>query len=294
MATKLLTIESEYESACRLGFETKTYLGDYAYKYDNDVVIRWGNSRHAFSRDGRRNTEFKRVLNPAKAIRQNCKKAEATKLLAQVVNVPTLYEKSVPKGVLAVVRPHEHAAGVGFAVKEGPFKIEEGTYGARYLKTDAEYRVWFCGDKTMCGRRVKMKINEDQEYPCRSNWGYSFCDGIALELHYQTLMAAKQMGLDFGAADVLFFKGKWYFLELNTAASVDHRQVREFFQKGLETLIKKKQEETFQEVLEAKKEPVKAQTIAVIEVRPDAEKKSISPTTNVVERQVSVETLVTA
>jgi hypothetical protein len=239
MTVNVLTIDSEYESACRLGYKTSTYMGDYAYKYDKDIVIRWGNSNWVYSKDGHRTEEFKNVINPAKAIKQNCQKAKSIKLLAQVVNVPTLYEKSVPKGVLAVVRPHEHAAGNDFQVRTGPFKIDPGTYGARFLKTDAEYRVWFCGNRTMCGRRVKMKINEEQEYPCRSNWGYEFCNGIAQELHHQTLMAAKKIGLDVGAADVLYFKGKWYFLELNSAASVDHRQVREFYQAALSELVKK-------------------------------------------------------
>ena len=243
MATKVLTIESEHESASRLGYPTHTFLGDYAYKFDNDVIIRWGNSSWVCTPNGKRTAEFKTVINPAKAIKQNCQKAAATKLLAQVVNVPTLWEKAVPAGALAVVRPMEHAAGNGFSVKQGPFKVERGTYATRFLKTDAEYRVWFCGDRTMCGRRVKMQVTPEQKYPCRSNWGYEFCDGIALELHHQTLMAAKKIGLDAGAADVLYYKKKWYFLELNSAASVDHRQVREFYQKALEELIKKKEQE---------------------------------------------------
>jgi hypothetical protein len=277
MAIKILTINSEHVSATRLGYPTHTYLGDYAYKFDNDVVVRWGNSSYVYSRDGRRNVDFKNVINPADRIKLNCRKSDATKLLAQVVNVPTLYEKSVPKGTLAVVRPHEHAAGIGFSVVEGPHKIQPGTYGTRFLKTDAEYRVWFCGDKTMCGRRVKLKVNEDQTYPCRSNWGYEFCDGIAMELHYQTLMAAKKIGLDVGAADVLFYKKKWYFLELNSAASVDHRQVREFYQAALEELVKKKlheQEEAAKKEAEAKAAELAAQVVPVIEIVPVEKKKT--------------------
>lgn len=296
MAIKVLTIDSEYESACRLGFKTHTNLGDYAYKFDDDFVIRWGNSNWVYTRDGKRTADFKCVINPAGVIKQNCKKAEATKLLAQVVNVPTLYEKSVPKGVLAVIRPMEHSAGSGFSVQEGPLKIQPGTYGTKFLKTDAEYRVWFCGDRTMLGRRVKMKSNEDQTYPCRSNWGYEFCDGIALDLHHQTLMAAKKIGLDVGAADVLYYKRKWYFLELNSAASVDHRQVREFYQNALEVLVKKKlhEQEEAKKALEAKAAELAAQIVPVIEIRPDVEKKSTDQTESVVERVVSVETLVPA
>jgi len=234
MAVKVFTIDSEYQSACRLGYPTTTRMGEYAYRYDDDVIIRWGNSSHLYTKDGKR-TDFKQVLNPA-----DSKKNESIRLLAQVVNVPTIYEKSVPKNVLAVVRPIEHAAGNGFSVMKGPFKIDYGTYGTRFLKTDAEYRIWFCGKKTLCGRRVKMECNEEQEHPCRSNWGYNFCESISRDLHHQTLMAAKKIGLDCGAADVLFFKKKWHFLELNSAASVDHRVVREFYQQALEELIREK------------------------------------------------------
>jgi hypothetical protein len=161
--------------------------------------------------------------------------------MSLVVNVPTLWEKSVPKDVLAVVRPHEHSSGFGFSVKKGPFKVQSGTYATRYLdvtKEGAEYRVWFCGNKTMLAKRHKMECNTDEI--CRSMWGYTFCDGISKELHNATLLAAKKIGLEFGAADVLFYKGKWYFLELNSAASLDHRVVCEFFQTNLKLLIEKK------------------------------------------------------
>ncbi len=244
MNIKIFTIESELESAQRIGFSTSTLMGDYVDKYDKDIVIRWGNSHGLASRTSmNRDADFKNVINSAKVIRQNCCKSKATKIMAQVVNVPTLWEKKVPAGVLAVVRPHEHSAGAGFCVEKGPFNVRTGTYATRYLdvtKEGGEYRVWFCGNRAMAGRRVKMECNPDEKFPCRSRWGYSFCDGISKELRNQTLLAAKKIGLEFGAADVLFHKGKWYFLELNSAPSVDHRVVREFYQSSLKILIDKK------------------------------------------------------
>lgn len=243
MQVLVLTIDSEHESAEKLGFETTTYPGDYASKYNNKVVIRWGNSRWLYNDAGSRTADFKNVLNPAQCIRRNCEKANATKLMSLVVNVPTLWEKAVPDGVLAVVRTHEHSGGHGFSVQKGPFKVQPGTYATRYLdvtQEGGEYRVWFCGNKTMCGRRHKMQCNPDEKYPCRSMWGYTFMDGISKELHTATLLAAKKIGLEFGAADVLFYKGKWYFLELNSAASLDHRVVLEFFKTNLQLLVDKK------------------------------------------------------
>ena len=225
MAVKVITIDSERESAERLGFTTLTKAGDYAYKFDDDIVVRWGNSVWAYAREGRQHCEYKNIVNPAQAIRDNVAKCEALKKLARVVFVPAIYEKKVPSGVLAVIRPFEHAAGNGFTIVEGPCEVPRGTYGTRFLQTPTEYRVWFCGNQTMCGRRVKMKINEEQKYPCRSNWGYEFSGGVSMDLHRQTLLAAKTLGLDCGAADLLYYKGKYYFLELNSAASVDHRCV---------------------------------------------------------------------
>jgi len=286
MNIRVFTIDSEIESATRLGFSTSSYLEDYVEKYDSDVVIRWGNSRWMSSRTSQgRYVDFKNVINPAKIIRQNCCKAEATKLMAQVVNVPTLWEKKVPTGVLAVVRPHEHSAGSGFSVQKGPFDVQKGTYATRYLdvtKEGGEYRVWFCGNRTMAGRRVKMSCNEEQKFPCRSKWGYSFCDGISKDLRNQTLLAAKKIGLEFGAADVLFHKGKWYFLELNSAPSVDHRVVREFYQAAMMVLIAKKFPEPVVKIdAEKKKENVVVEREITNIITP-----VISPTNEVVERNV--------
>jgi len=270
MEIKILTIDSELESARRLGYpNTTTHLGDYAHKFDNNIVIRWGNSRWLYDAEGKKQMDVKNVINPAPNIRKNCEKAGATKLLSQVVNVPTLYERNVPKSVLAVVRPMEHSAGNGFSVKEGPFKVSDGTYATRYLdvtKKGGEYRVWFCGNRTLCGKRYKMECNEEQKYPCRSNWGYDFCDGISKDLHNQTILAARKIGLDCGAADVLFYKGKWYFLELNSAPSVDHRVVREFYQKSLEILINKK--------FPKKKEELLIPVVEVVE-KEDIKKKEL-------------------
>jgi hypothetical protein len=239
MAVKIITIDSEKESAERLGFDTITRGGDYAHKLDNHIVVRWGNSVWAFTREGK-HCEYKNIVNPAQAIRNNVMKRDALKKLAQVVMVPAIYEKKVPTGVLAVIRPMEHAAGNGFNVVEGPYDVQRGTYGTRFLQTPTEYRVWFCGNQTMCGRRVKMRINEEQKYPCRSNWGYEFSGGVSMDLHRQTVLASRKLGLDCGAADLLYHRGKYYFLELNSAASVDHRVVREFFQNSLDRLFRER------------------------------------------------------
>ena len=53
MAIKVFTIDSEYQSACRLGYPTFTFLGDVLHKYDDDIIIRWGNSSHVYDKNGK-------------------------------------------------------------------------------------------------------------------------------------------------------------------------------------------------------------------------------------------------
>ena len=81
MKVTVYTIESERESASRLGYPVMVVGGDYAHKFDDQIIIRWGNSRFMYSRDGRREADFKNVIKPAKAIRTNCEKNKATKPL---------------------------------------------------------------------------------------------------------------------------------------------------------------------------------------------------------------------
>ena len=147
----------------------------------------------------------------------------------------------MPSDVLAVYRPEKHTGGNGFNVKKGPFCISDGYYATEYINTNLEYRVWFCGQHTMMARRAKMLINnkEKHKYPCRSKWGYEFVNMSRL-LRKDTLLAAKTIGLDVGAADVLYSTDskKYYFLELNSAPSCDHWRVINFYNTNIPKLLK--------------------------------------------------------
>lgn len=80
-----------------------------------------------------------------------------------------------------------------------------------------------------------MKKNKESQFPCRSEWGYYFVNNIP-KLSKQTLLAKKTIGLDFGAADVLKYKNEYYFLELNSAPSIDHWRLEEFYKKEINKL----------------------------------------------------------
>ncbi|RTK99469.1 MAG: hypothetical protein EKK57_09435 [Proteobacteria bacterium] len=225
----ILTIKSEYESVKRLGFDT--YLrDDYDDYCDKEIVIRWGNS---FALTSPKN----KVYNKAQAIALNCYKYESKKKLGEVVNIPRLFKDKIPEGALAVVRPVEHTGGQNFKVVKGPYNLDNEEYGSEFVKTEKEFRVWFAGNALLTARRIKMKCNETTEYPCRSEWGYAYTENFPV-LSKETLKAKKAIGLDFGCADVLRHNNQYYFLELNSAPSIDHSVVEEFYRGEINKLIK--------------------------------------------------------
>lgn len=233
---KLFTVESELDSAQRLGFQTSTYLPEVVERSDNDIIYRWGNSHLYLNRAGQP-SEFKNVINQSSSISLNVKKHEALRRLAMQVDTPKMYEKKVPNGKLAVVRPIKHTCGVGFSVKKGPLDLSEGEYATEYVKTKTEYRVWFINNNYLCAKRVAKKGTKEDEYPCRSEYYYKFCK-LPAKLGRLVRLAAKSIGLVSGAADVLRVKRKFYFCELNSSPSIDHRKIRLFFQAHIPKLVK--------------------------------------------------------
>lgn len=239
---KLLTIKSELESAKKLGFEAVTqFESDFTSDLANDIIVRWGNSglyykdRYSYSA-----CDFNNVINTSSAIRANCHKLNATKKLSTVVDVPNLYHNVIPDGKKTVVRPIEHAAGSDFAIKTGPFQLSYNYYATEFIDTENEYRVWFCGKEVFACRRVPLNEADEKAFPCRANWGYSYLSSVPKSLKDKTLAAAKKIGLEIGAADVLEKDGKYYFLELNSAPSIDTNTLIRFYKNGIEKLAKKK------------------------------------------------------
>lgn len=241
MAIKVVTIDSERDSVGRLGYAVEPRL-QYGQEYDNDIVIRWGNSTLPYYSPNRSTArEFKRVLNSSESIRGNLKKQDSLKIMQEFVKIPKLwcYGERVPSNITVAYRPVKHSGGSDFRVITGPFAVERGFYATEWIATPTEYRVWFCGDRTMYAlRSVRRAVTE--EYPCRSLWGYTFYDQIPIKLHRDTLKVASVLGLDFGAADVLFHNNEYYFLELNSAATIDKQRIEDFYKEGLSRLIRDK------------------------------------------------------
>jgi len=238
---RILAPGFECESAKRLGFPLQVYRFDkYVESFDNDIIIRWGQSYIHKTKNGI-SREFKNVLMPSVAITRNANKFSSSKLLAEVVPVPQLFEKKVPNGITAVVRSIEHAAGSNFEIKEGPIDLKSGQYASEFISTDTEVRVWFCGEETLCAKRVPMETNKNEDPRMRACWSYKFCyEKTPKKLHDDTLKAAEKLGLSWGAADILLTENGHYFLELNISPSIDTPRVERMFKTGLMKLLNDK------------------------------------------------------
>ena len=240
---KLLTIDSERNSAQKLGFETYIYNYDRIEKFDNDIMIRWGNSSLFYDKDGKVK-EFKNVLNKGKNIRLNCEKNKSLKKISEVVRTPKIYYGTVPKNKLAVYRSIWHSSGNGFKVNKGPFKIDKEHYATQWIKTNKEFRVWYCknnGGQFLMARRVtynKQRLKE--KFKCRSKWCYSFFKKTPKKLKEQVKLSFDKLGLEFGATDILYKNEKYYFLEINTSASIDSPEIENFYKENLVKLAKEK------------------------------------------------------
>src|ERR1017187_773517 len=243
---KVFTIIREFESAKRLGFETYTFLpSSYAHDFDNDIIIRFGNGSSLYGKKGKQiiSTEFKNVINPAKAICLNVQKHKALKEFRKVVLTPSIFEKIVPKNELVVVRPINHTEGLGFSVCRGFLKIPPNHYASKWIKTNTEFRAWFINNQVIIAKRYTTNKNRlAEKYPCRSKWLYRIYKKCPNKLKEQVLKGANQLGLEFGCADILFKNKKYFFCEFNTSPSLDDSKgiLAKFYRTNLLKLAKKK------------------------------------------------------
>jgi hypothetical protein len=230
---------SELKSAQRLGFPTFDHVEKYKEDYDGKIIIRWGYGYDAKSKDMIfcDSKDFENVVNPVDTIQLNVRKHEAIQVLSKVVKTPKIYLNKVPSNRLVVYRPTAHAGGKDFNVKRGPFNIPQGYYATQFIKTNKEVRVFVCGNKTLTCSREKAK--KDDSDICRSNWRYVNFRKTPKNLHKMVLRAAKKIGLECCAFDILVVKRKYIFLEGNAAPTLE-KAVTQFYKKNLVYLINKK------------------------------------------------------
>ena len=207
-------------SAVRIGLMTTMKGSDVPPR---SVVIRWGNSDTC---DG-----AEREVNKQAAVALAADKMAAlVKLESSGVNVPSLYVEgeAVESGMTVVHRPRFHSEGSDFTVRAGPFTVPLGYYGTKLITPANEYRLWFFGNSTLTAKRMPMRSKGQSEADvCRSSWGYQFRPPFRQMMEIGKKVKAA-IGLDFGAIDFLWHtvERKWYVLEVNSAPSLDHSQVR--------------------------------------------------------------------
>lgn len=187
------------------------------------VVIRWGNSDTCEGAE--------REVNKQTAVALAADKwAALVNLKSNGVNVPELYAEAaaVPRGMQVVQRPNFHSEGSDFTVRVGPFIVPSGHYATKLIAPVNEYRLWFFGNQTVTAKRVPiLSKGQAANDICRSSWGYRFRSPFN-----QMMVIGKKVkstiGLDFGAIDFLWQteERKWYVLEVNSAPSLDHPEVR--------------------------------------------------------------------
>lgn len=221
---RVLTTQGNTQSAHKLGYPLYTDSSQILSDMRNsDVMIRWGHSG---------GQDYSMVLNNAESIAENCNKLVSKQTLAGAVQTPAIYTSRIPRGVKAVMRPLEHSQGSDFELVDGPYTIPGGHYASKFISTPKEFRVWFSGRYMLAGKRDPITAQGQAiTDPCRSKWGYLFQESVFPVLGAKTQLARQALGLDFGAADVLWSEEDrtYYFLELNTAPSLDHRKVLDFF-----------------------------------------------------------------
>lgn len=224
---RVLAIPATMESARKLGYPAYESASDLAEALRNtdDRVLRWGSSYESDRLRGRE------VGNDPAVIKGNLNKLESLSRLGEVVKAPRVFRRNVPAGVKVVVRPIEHTRGEDFQIRTGPFRLEEGTYGAEYFDTRHEYRVWFAYNRFMAAYRTAMR---GQSGPNRAGFGYEFT-GCGQYLTSIVRTAANELGFKTGAADVLCLDGQrdYAILEINSAPALDQPRVLQFFKDAI-------------------------------------------------------------
>ncbi len=239
MTTVILTRTENTKSASKLGYPLYFDRTDIP---SGSTVIRWGNGME----NDQRNWEA--VLNKASVLQISTDKLAALQKLSTTVKTPEVYRQgqTLPAGHRYVCRPASHAEGSDFELSDCRRRsaILATHHATRFIEDTREYRVWFVRDKYLVAKRVPRSAEgQSSSDPCRSKWGYEFQTSCFAKLKTEMDKARLAIPLDFGAVDVLWkdgdgnTEGQWYFLEFNSAPSLDHAKVLAHFKTHLQAIV---------------------------------------------------------
>lgn len=232
-----LTRPENAVSGTRLGYPCVTDAGRIP---SGATVIRWGDSQSPESRS------WHAVLNKKSVLQLSVDKLAALESMSRVVKTPEIFQEGsrLPRGRF-VVRPASHAEGSDFNVRDGGYVVPTGHHATRLIEPSREYRVWFVRSNYFVAKRVpRTSEGQTADDLCRSKWGYQFQPQCFPKLAEEMAKARQAIPLDFGAVDVLWkdgdgdVPGAYYFLEFNSAPSLDHDRVLGHFQTHLQAILR--------------------------------------------------------
>lgn len=202
------------------------------------LLINWGASSI------KRAVTAYRVINEPEAIRLAANKLKTFRKLAENgdINIPEFTENPYTAvewfdAGQTVVARHTLTghSGEGISIANAGKEIPEGFIDAplytKYIRKKQEYRVHVCnGEAFFIQRKARSKDVADADV----NWqirnhanGFIFAHkdlgDLPFELEEQAVLAVDQLGLDFGAVDIVFDldKKRPTVLEVNTACGIE-------------------------------------------------------------------------
>lgn len=241
MKTVVFSSDGNAKSAVKLGYPVLSHSTYFAGD-PPEHLIRWGRS------DGMAPSSRTVEYNKAPFIAQAARKDLSLAVMKEAgISVPVIKQRGDRITRPTIVRPIYHAAGEDFTVCYSG-TIPADHIGTEYVNSEKEYRVWFTrrpsgGYSSLVGKRIPLtdedREMERREYKCRSKWGYSFLEELPSVMARTAIPVMEKSKLDFGAIDLLW-EGeearKYYFLEVNTAPALDHREVNDFFRSNFRVL----------------------------------------------------------
>lgn len=198
---------------------------------NNSTLIRWGTRMELPSNNAL-------VYNTCEGIRNASNKARGRDIMYRAgVSVPKAVSPRLIKSrhLPVIARPHVHAQGKNFIVlrtkREYARHYDTSRYYySRYIDKDQEFRVHCAHGKVLRllekprpaegGMAWNHHNVEDPFVIVRHSQSQPY-----VEVMKQALMAVQALGLDFGAADVIFKNGRAYVLEVNTAPSIESSEI---------------------------------------------------------------------
>lgn len=222
-------IESTSAKLLAKALEVKRIKGDSkTFKPKNKLILNWGNSTEP-------NWLSLNWINYPSCVAVASNKLATFEALQGIVSTPdwaTDHQQAVQwalEGHTIVVRHTLTGhSGQGIQLCQSNEEIPLAPLYVKYKKKAKEFRVHVFNDETIdIQEKRKDKDNLDPNYKIRSHAnGWIFCRENIVEpedLRATTITTIKELGLTFGAVDVIFNQkeNKCYILEVNTAPGLE-------------------------------------------------------------------------